>query len=32
MRLGKAIASDMTSAVLETEMEAIAARRWPRSA
>jgi MGT family glycosyltransferase len=32
LRLGRAIASDMASSVLETEMEAIAARRWPRSA
>jgi UDP:flavonoid glycosyltransferase YjiC (YdhE family) len=32
IRLGKAIAPDVTSPVLVTEMEAIAGRRWSRSA
>lgn len=31
-RLGKAMAPDMSPSVLVTEMEAIASRRWPRSA
>jgi MGT family glycosyltransferase len=31
-RLGKAIATDMTSSIFETEMEAIATRRWSRTA
>jgi UDP:flavonoid glycosyltransferase YjiC (YdhE family) len=32
VRLGRAIEPDMTSSILETEIEAIAGRRWNRTA